>query len=118
MCLYACVAQVSESKAFKEFLRLVLSVGNILNATSKQQKKSGGAYGFHLKSLSKLQDTKSINPGTKITMLQCLCKIAIEKLKKPELVNYEESWSSVCDTDHHANTMSPNITMIPTNHLL
>ena len=90
-----CTTQVGESKPFKEFLSLVLAVGNYVNATSKQQKKNGGAFGFQLKSLAKLHDTKTLS-RPRINMLQWLCKHCINKLKKPELVNYDEAWDAVC----------------------
>lgn len=94
LCSGVCVTQVSDSKSFKEFLALVLAIGNYVNATAQKKKKSGGAFGFQLKSLSKLQDTKTISLP-RITMLQWLCTHCIDKLKKPELVDYDQAWDMV-----------------------
>ncbi|KAI8100130.1 uncharacterized protein BX664DRAFT_355473 [Halteromyces radiatus] len=46
-----------ESKAFKDFLNIILLVGNFLNGTNFQ----GGAFGIRIASINKLIDTKASN---------------------------------------------------------
>lgn len=94
-CVWPSIAQVSNSKNFKDFITLTLAIGNYLNATFQKKKNSGGAFGFHLKSLDKLHDTKTIS-RPQITLMQYLCKHCINNLKKPDLVDYDQAWDMVC----------------------
>ncbi|CAO3587923.1 unnamed protein product [Absidia cylindrospora] len=48
---------LKESQAFKDFLNIILLVGNFLNGTNFQ----GGAFGIRIDSINKLVDTKASN---------------------------------------------------------
>jgi hypothetical protein len=68
------VKQVTESKALKGMLALVLRVGNFLNGGSPR----GGAYGFKIEFLTKLKDVRSAEPG--FTFVHLLAKLVEENL--------------------------------------
>ncbi|KAJ3355198.1 hypothetical protein GGF32_002131, partial [Allomyces javanicus] len=64
--------QVVESKAFKEVLKIVLALGNYMNAGAR-----GGAFGFKVEALLKLGDVKSnqnVN-GRKHTLIHFLVEL-------------------------------------------
>ncbi|KAL0479556.1 hypothetical protein AKO1_007761 [Acrasis kona] len=56
--------EMKESKLFHQFLGLVLTIGNFLNGKTKSKIQ----YGFRIKSLSKLNDTKSSDGRTSLLM--------------------------------------------------
>ncbi|KAI7867438.1 hypothetical protein BDF14DRAFT_1968074 [Spinellus fusiger] len=68
---------LKESQSFKELLKLILVLGNFMNATSFQ----GGAFGIKISSINKLLDTKGTENST--TLLHFLVG-AVEK-KFPRL---------------------------------
>ncbi|KAI9221344.1 formin homology 2 domain-containing protein [Blastocladiella britannica] len=82
--------QVLESKQFKEVLKIVLALGNYMNAGAR-----GGAYGFKLEALTKLGDVKSnasVN-GRKHTLLHYMVELI--ELKFPTIVTFPSSIAAV-----------------------
>ena len=67
----ACGAVLLAS-GFERLLGLVLLVGNKMNAGSPR----GGAKGCHLTIMTRLADVKSMQPGTRTTLLQLLVQTA------------------------------------------
>jgi len=76
--------ELRDSKKFLEFLGLVLTIGNYLNA--KNPKKL--IYGFKLKSLSKLNETKASDGKT--TLLQYICEFIANSKDFKELIGLPE----------------------------
>jgi len=76
--------ELRDSKKFLEFLGLVLTIGNYLNA--KNPKKI--IYGFKLKSLAKLNETKASDGKT--TLLQYICEFIANSKDFKELVGLPE----------------------------
>jgi hypothetical protein len=81
------VNQLRESEKWKSLLQIILAIGNYLNGGTKK----GGVYGFKIKSLNKLNDTRSTD--NKTTLLQYIVTF-IEK-DYPGLLNFKEELSSV-----------------------
>ncbi|KAL9656216.1 hypothetical protein ABK040_007833 [Willaertia magna] len=73
--------EARESEKFLELLAVILTFGNFLNG---QQKKKV-SYGFKLKSLAKLADTKSSDG--KMSLLQYIVQFISDK--RPHLMNFE-----------------------------
>ncbi len=65
--------EVQTSKKFKGVMEIVLALGNYINGGTYR----GGAYGFKLDILTKLQDTKSSD--NKTTLLHYLATLIINK---------------------------------------
>nr|KAJ3420068.1 hypothetical protein HK105_006158 [Polyrhizophydium stewartii] len=74
---------VIQSKKIAELLKVVLALGNYLNAGAR-----GGAYGFKLGSLLKMVDTKSTIQGRKHTLLHYLAELIGRKF--PEIEGFEK----------------------------
>jgi hypothetical protein len=74
--------ELKSSEKLAKLLALVLTVGNFLNGSNKNKI----SYGFKLKSLIKLNDTKSSDGKT--SLLQYIVKII--KAKHPEVLNFYE----------------------------
>jgi hypothetical protein len=68
---------VMNSKKFKEILKIILALGNYMNAGQR-----GGAYGFKLNSILKMMDTKSSVVGRKHTLLHHLVDLIDKKFPK------------------------------------
>ena len=68
----------------KTLIKIILAIGNYMNGASTR----GGAYGFTLDTLSKLQDTKS-STG-KITLLRYVALLIDRKF--PHLKNLSEEF--------------------------
>jgi len=83
-------SDVKNTKQFKEILKIILALGNYMNAGQR-----GGAYGFKLGSLLKMIDTKSSVSGRKHTLLHYLTEL-LEK-KFPDLQNFDKELSNVED---------------------
>jgi len=81
---------VVESKKFKEILKIILALGNYMNAGQR-----GGAYGFKLGSLLKMMDTKSTITNRKHTLLHYFTEL-LEK-KFPELCDFQTQLTHVED---------------------
>ncbi|KAI9209295.1 formin family protein [Polychytrium aggregatum] len=81
---------VRDSAKFKELLRIILALGNYLNAGQR-----GGAYGFKLGSILKLGDTKSTISNRKHTLLHYLTEL-VEK-KFPTATGFEKELEHVQD---------------------
>jgi polyhydroxyalkanoate synthesis regulator phasin len=81
------VQQLSTSAKWKQILQVILAVGNYLNGGTKK----GGIYGFKIKSLNKLNETKSTD--NKTTLLQYVVSFVEEEY--PELLNFKEELTSV-----------------------
>ncbi|KNE62292.1 hypothetical protein AMAG_18842 [Allomyces macrogynus ATCC 38327] len=82
--------QVVESKAFKEVLKIVLALGNYMNAGAR-----GGAFGFKVEALLKLGDVKSnqnVN-GRKHTLIHFLVELIDAKF--PAAQPFADELSSV-----------------------
>jgi len=77
--------QVIDSKSLPQILELILELGNFINDGSPR----GGAFGFKLSSLSKLDDIKAAD--NKTTLLQYLVQM-LEK-KSPQLLKVNEELS-------------------------
>jgi predicted HicB family RNase H-like nuclease len=74
--------ELKESKKMAQFLGLVLTVGNFLNGKTKSKIQ----YGFKMKSLLKLNDTKSSDGRTSLLMFL----VDLIEKKFPELSNFYE----------------------------
>ncbi|KAJ3028330.1 hypothetical protein HK097_005992, partial [Rhizophlyctis rosea] len=79
---------VGESGKFKEVLKIILALGNYMNAGQR-----GGAFGFKLGSILKMMDTKSTVQGRKHTLLHYLTEL-IEK-RFPELADFTTELKNV-----------------------
>ena len=73
-CVTAALEELNECTHFVEFLKLVLAVGNYMNGGSFR----GGAAGFKLDTLRKLQDVRSTKLKGK-TLLDFLAKLVVNK---------------------------------------
>jgi diaphanous 1 len=78
--------ELKESKRLAQFLALVLTVGNFLNGKNKSKIQ----YGFKMKSLLKLNDTKSADGRTSLLMFI----VDLIERHYPELIDFYE------DTPH------------------
>ncbi|KAI8898114.1 hypothetical protein BC833DRAFT_649016 [Globomyces pollinis-pini] len=81
-------ADVIKSTKFKELLKIILALGNYLNAGQR-----GGAYGFKLGSILKMIDTKSTIQARKHTLLHYLTDLLDQEF--PHVANFHEELSSV-----------------------
>lgn len=72
--------EIRASKKFATILQLILIVGNYMNSWSK----NGPAFGFEMKSLTQLTDTK--NSGNELTLLQYV--VDMIKRKFPDLLKF------------------------------
>jgi len=81
--------ELRDSKKFLDFLCLVLTVGNYLNA--KNPKKL--IYGFKLKSLVKLNETKSADGKT--TLLQYICEFIASSKDHLNLLSLPEDLAHI-----------------------
>ncbi|KAJ3270138.1 hypothetical protein HDV01_000523 [Terramyces sp. JEL0728] len=86
--LGAACSDVKNSKKFKELLKIILALGNYLNAGQR-----GGAFGFKLNSLLKMIDTKSSIQNRKHTLLHYLTEL-LEK-EFPDVVGFQDELSHV-----------------------
>lgn len=64
---------IAANEKFAGFLRLVLNVGNFLNFGSY----AGGAFGYHLDAIGKIQDSKS-SKDNNFTLLDYLAQVCID----------------------------------------
>ncbi|KAJ3265453.1 Dishevelled associated activator of morphogenesis 2, partial [Borealophlyctis nickersoniae] len=81
---------VVSSKKFKELLKVILALGNYMNAGQR-----GGAYGFKLNSILKMIDTKSTVQNRKHTLLHYLTDLLDKKF--PDVVGFQQELSHVED---------------------
>jgi len=72
--LIAATKAVRDSKAFKQYLELLLAVGNYLNGGFR-----GGAYGFKYDGILKLTETKSNSPNPEHTLQHYIVEIVHRK---------------------------------------
>eukprot|EP01080_Neovahlkampfia_damariscottae_P011698 gene11698-4932_t len=81
--------ELRDSEKFIKFLGLVLTIGNYLNA--KNPKKL--IYGFKIKSLIKLNETKAADGKT--TLLQYICQVIAESKEYKDLISIPEDLAHV-----------------------
>eukprot|EP00952_Eustigmatos_sp_NYUAD-ZCMA_P008668 36062-Eustigmatos_ZCMA.PRE.1 len=93
--LHAGAMAVKNSKGFPKVLEIVLAVGNYMNGSSSR----GGAYGFRLDALMKLQDVKaaSRNKGTLLNFVA-----AQAEAKVPECKDLVKQLMAVHDAAEHS----------------
>jgi len=87
--LRACT-QLRNSKAFKQTLLVILAMGNYMNGTSAR----GGAYGFKLDTLSKLENLRSTDKKT--NLLRFIVQDMAQN-KYPIMLNLPQDLSAVTD---------------------
>jgi hypothetical protein len=75
--LHGASEDVANSKKLKELLKIILALGNYMNAGQR-----GGAFGFKLNSILKMMDTKSVLTGRKHTLLHYLVDLIEKKFSK------------------------------------
>jgi diaphanous 1 len=87
---------LSTSTRFPRLLRLVLDIGNFLNAGSNM----GQAAGFRLDALPKLQDTRS-TADAKVSLLDYLAQVVLTTV--PDVAHFREDLAK-CDQARRLNT--------------
>ena len=88
------IEEVESSKNFKEFLKFVLKIGNLMNGAGAR----GGAYGFKLEDLVKLGDTKSYDNKTS---LLAFLQLEFEK-KHPHLLALDKDFPTLTDASRES----------------
>ncbi|KAI3631584.1 hypothetical protein MIR68_010467 [Amoeboaphelidium protococcarum] len=84
--------EIKESQSLKQFLQLVLSIGNVMNVNSFR----GGAYGFKISALQSLLHTQSIRSND-WTMLHFILDIASRHYPSAlEFLNQLDSLHEAC----------------------
>eukprot|EP00698_Gefionella_okellyi_P002950 TRINITY_DN12792_c0_g1_i1.p1 TRINITY_DN12792_c0_g1~~TRINITY_DN12792_c0_g1_i1.p1 ORF type:complete len:1273 (-),score=371.66 TRINITY_DN12792_c0_g1_i1:29-3847(-) len=79
--------EVMESKKFLKMLEIILAIGNYLNGSTFR----GGAYGFRIDTLTKLNETKAANP--RLTLLNYLADYCEKKY--PDILDFSSELSHV-----------------------
>lgn len=79
---------INNNKEFKEFLTIVLAIGNYVNGVSSK----GGAYGFKLDSLPKIMDYKSKDGKT--LLFDYIVEFIIKDMNKPEILSFIPEFDS------------------------
>ncbi|KAL8141904.1 hypothetical protein V2J09_014936 [Rumex salicifolius] len=85
--VYSACSEVRNSTKLKEVMRIILALGNTLNNGTAR----GGAYGFKLDSLLKLNETRATN--SRMTLMHYLAKVLAKKY--PDLLDFHEDCVSV-----------------------
>ncbi|KAJ3413863.1 Dishevelled associated activator of morphogenesis 2 [Chytridiales sp. JEL 0842] len=88
--LKSATEDVKSSKKFMELLKIILALGNYMNAGQR-----GGAYGFKLNSILKMVDTKSTISNRKHTLLHYLTELLPKKF--PNILDFQDELSHVED---------------------
>jgi hypothetical protein len=78
------------NEKFKGILQIILALGNYMNSNNR-----GGAYGFELTSILKLNDTKTCNSQSKYNLMNYLSKLVDKKF--PGLSDFADEMASVKD---------------------
>ncbi|KAJ3428532.1 protein diaphanous [Anaeramoeba flamelloides] len=81
--LESAIKELKYSQNLKNVLEIILAYGNLMNGGSRR----GGAYGFRIELLNKLENTKSLE-NSKMTLLHFIVG-HIEK-EKPEIMDFQK----------------------------
>jgi hypothetical protein len=106
--------RVKSSKAFKDWLTLILATGNYMNGKTKH----GCAFGFDLKTLDKLPGTKSTSKPP-VSLMQWLVHFVVHTMKDEEMLKLDKDWHIISavktvllsELDKNLNLLEGKVTM-------